>query len=306
MHSLRLPQTLIPGNLAKISALLLCMGVIILSLVFSPVSVRAQSNAGSNQTPAAAAESDTPGTEELEQVKRDLNKAIKDKTNIDLENQTPEEILEQVLGQIPRFIPAIIALICIIPLLWGWKIVRYVFTFFFAFFFGSMAFVIVSQARPDQPWVAIIIAIIASSLGSVLGWYSVKFGTALIGALLIGNVMALIGLMFGNEILAMILAVFGLVIGLVLGWKSAHYFQALLTSFVAALIMGICTYVVLYERSPTLGILAAAIVFIVGSLLGCFVQLKSVNESESGMIGTATTAETKKKVEKAMKKKKTA
>jgi hypothetical protein len=296
MHT-QLPAIPIQPKLAILAKAILCLCLLLVlsSPAFSPAQTFAQSDTDSGIADIA----DSPEAKELKQDLKDISKAIKDKTNIDLENQSLPEILEQI----PSIIPLIIAIICIIPLLWGWKIVRLVYTFFFAFLFGSIAYGIVAGARPDQPVVSMIVSMLASGIGGALGWYSIKIGTALVGAIMLGNVMALLGLMVGSDILAVVLAIIGFFIGLILGWKSAYYYQALMTSLYSALIMGVCSLVALYEYGPTLGTIVGLAVFVVASVIGCIFQFKSVTAAESGKIGTATTAETKKKVEKAMRKK---
>jgi len=248
---------------------------------------------------------DTPDTEQVketaregaDEAKKKLTEAIKKETGIDLENVTIHDVIDQV----PAVVAIAVAAICFIPLLWGWKLSRLVYTLLFAIGLGFGAFVMVGSAQPDQIWLAAIAGAVGAGLGGAFGWYSIKIGTAVAGATLLALIFGVIGMITGLPVVGVVLALIGGLIGLILGWKAAHYLEAISTAISSAVLMGAFTGIAAMDASPTLAIAGGFAIFVAASILGCIYQIKSVHKAETTK--TVSAGEMKQRVEKSKKKK---
>jgi hypothetical protein len=127
------------------------------------------------------------------------------------------------LKTLPRLAGLITLFFAIIPLFFGWKLIRWIMALNTAAIVGAA---VLSACLPSwEPALAWTAAISAGLIGGLAGWFLYQALIAIQGALLGGVILVAAAQTIApnSTALAIILGVLGAVLGLVLGWRAAPY-----------------------------------------------------------------------------------
>lgn len=127
------------------------------------------------------------------------------------------------LKTLPRLAGLITLFFAIIPLFFGWKLIRWVMALNTAAIVGAA---VLSACLPAwSPALAWTAAISAGLIGGLAGWFLYQAIIAIQGALLGGVILVAVAQTIAPSlaVLAIVLGVLGAVLGLVLGWRAAPY-----------------------------------------------------------------------------------
>jgi hypothetical protein len=165
----------------------------------------------------------------------------------------------------------------IAPLFWGWKLIRWTVIFFFGAIAGAVG--LEWAAGRFGALGALAAAAAGTAAGAVLGAHVRKFFTALEGALVIGCLFSLPGLLTGSDLLLLGLPPVGIALGLVLGWKAAFYMDAIDSSLIGGAMAGLGAMTVARDAGDDAALLLGAAALAASALAGIAVQFRSVRRA---------------------------
>ena len=190
--------------------------------------------------------------------------------------EVPVNLLD-ILLHLPPVCGWVIIAASLIPLLFGWRIMRVMWVVMYGLMLGTLSAASVLEAV--GPWAAGGIGLAAAILGGYAGYYMQKVNAAIIGGILLGLMAAIPGAMIQGELLAAGLGIVGFGIGLVLGWKATYYLDAVETSLTGAMGATLGAMIAVPNKDDTgMLVLIGLATFLVSGLGGMVVQFKAIKK----------------------------
>ena len=196
-----------------------------------------------------------------------------------------QKSLIDAVQSLPPVLAVFVMVLCLLPLFWGWRIMRVVYSFVCAIMLGSFATALLIEFIPsmaDNTVARIAVGVLGAIVGGGIGWYYSKISGAVVGAIVLGGLFAIPGVLIQHQWLAIGLGGIGVIIGLLIGWSAGYYLEALDTALAASAVIGICTFVLVSAYKTDLAAPVGVGAFLVAAIAGVMVQFKTVVRDERG------------------------
>jgi len=168
----------------------------------------------------------------------------------------------------------ILLLTGLVPLFFGWRLIRFLYFVMGAVLGGGLIFAFTVSASL-APVLVVLLTINGALLWGFVMSYLHHVQVALSGGLFVAAVFAAPGVAMGAPAMGAGMGVLGLAVGLILGWCLAPLLGILQTALFGAVLMGAGAYVLLMNVSPDAGLLVGGTVALVGLVAGIVYQIRS-------------------------------
>lgn len=200
---------------------------------------------------------------------------------VDLEKNLNEA--HAALRNLPPSGAGLVVLLSLIPVFWGWKVIRIVTCLLFGLGAAAFALGLTRGGVGGMGFVAM-----AGILGAIVGWWGRRFLGAVWGAAFLAGLLFAIGTPLGGPGVGLGMGAAGGVIGLIVGWTAIQYVDAVITSIGGASVAG-AGVAVLAARwgigaGPWLGVAAAVVL----ATAGMTVQCRAVAREQTDATGPGT------------------
>lgn len=142
----------------------------------------------------------------------------------------------------PWWVGGLLIALSLVPLLFGWRLAIIGSMLVFAVVAGTVAWEVAIRHVAEGP--AAIAVAVAAVVGFVAGYPLYKLGGAVLGALALGCLAALPGLMLEVPIAALVGGAVGALAGLVVGWRYIHHLDAVYTSLTGGYLFAVGAVIV--------------------------------------------------------------
>jgi hypothetical protein len=162
-----------------------------------------------------------------------------------LANLQPAHDFLHLHGATPA-IGALLLLLSVIPLFFGWRFLRVALTLLLGYFLALMTWeygmpylhqLVPGYAPGTLVPILIAVTVLSAIIGCLAGWFLYQLEMALVGALLGMMVLAIPAMYFNAPVIQWALLAVGVVVGGIAGWTIAPYWAALQTAILGGILV---------------------------------------------------------------------
>ncbi len=170
----------------------------------------------------------------------------------------------------------VVILLSLVPVFWGWKVVR----FATALLLGAVAGAwlgTTALAASGAPMISVFFGAVGFVGGSLLGWWARPLLGALWGAAFLGGLLAALGTPLGGPMVGVGMGTFGAIIGLIVGWTAILYVDAIVSAIGGAAMAGSGVAVLTAGWGGTSSRLTGLAVAVVLAITGITFQCRTIS-----------------------------